>query len=305
MDRLTIDQIESANIGAVIKLGQVFLLFFCVWLAWSAFTIRVPAGYRGVLMNWGAVETDYVLGEGLHFKIPVMQSAKVIEVRTQKYAAKAASASLEMQDVTTTVVLNYHIDADNANLLYQKYGLDYQVRIIEPKINHVVKSVTAKFTAVELLTNRSQLRDIIKQQLVEELSGYYIAVDEFSVTNIEYDKEFTDIIEAKAREKEVLKQEQLRLETIKVRAQQMKEEAQGEADAKVALAEAEAKERLLLAEADARAIELAQRQLERSPVYVEYTRAKALLNWNGQLPQITGNSMPIIPFDQVFGQTGD
>ena len=69
-----------------------------------------------------------------------------MEVRTQKIVESATSASKDLQDVTTQVALNYHIDPDQAQVLYQRLGLDY-ARVVYPAIQESVKQVTARFNA--------------------------------------------------------------------------------------------------------------------------------------------------------------
>jgi len=102
-----------ALVGIVLFVGLILLL--------SSF-YTVPAGFRGVLLTFGK-PSDLVATEGFHFKIPVAQSVKLIEVRTQKIEVTADSASLDLQDVQTTIALNYHVVPDSSNLLYQEIGL--------------------------------------------------------------------------------------------------------------------------------------------------------------------------------------
>src|SRR5690348_2097634 len=53
--------------------------------------VIVPAGYRGVLLRFGA--TQGTLGEGINFIVPGVNSVVLMEVRTQKEIAKATAAS--------------------------------------------------------------------------------------------------------------------------------------------------------------------------------------------------------------------
>jgi regulator of protease activity HflC (stomatin/prohibitin superfamily) len=101
----------------------------------------VDAGHREVLLSFGAVDTSRSLSEGLHFIVPVRDSVVQMEVRTQKIIEDAASASRDLQEVRTQVALNYHIDPDNAQLVYKGLGLDYANRVIVPAIQESVKQV--------------------------------------------------------------------------------------------------------------------------------------------------------------------
>src|SRR5665648_673309 len=76
--------------------------------------VQIGAGERGIVLNFGAVQKE-VLGEGLHFRIPIMQNIIRVDVKVQKAQTDAAAASSDLQDVSSTVAINYHIIPDKAN----------------------------------------------------------------------------------------------------------------------------------------------------------------------------------------------
>ena len=61
----------------------------------------VEAGNRGVLIQFGAVDTTRSLPEGLHLVTPFRDNIVQVEVRTLKTVESAASASKDLQDVRT------------------------------------------------------------------------------------------------------------------------------------------------------------------------------------------------------------
>jgi prohibitin 2 len=130
-------------------IGIIILLFIV-----SASVKIVDAGYRGVLLKFGAVDTSVALNEGIHFVTPFRDSVIQMEVRTQKTVENAASASKDLQDVTTQVALNYRINPDRAQVVYQQLGFEYGNRVIAPAIQESVKQVTARFNAEELITEK-------------------------------------------------------------------------------------------------------------------------------------------------------
>ena len=109
----------------------------------------VDAGNRGVLVQFGNIDTDVSLDEGLHFVVPFRDNVVQMEVRTQKVVENVASASKDLQDVSTQVALNYHLNPDRAQIVYQRLGFDYGNRVITPAIQESVKQVTARFNAEE------------------------------------------------------------------------------------------------------------------------------------------------------------
>src|SRR3712207_5213166 len=88
----------------------VIIGFIMVIVVLAASVKIVEAGHRGVLLNFGAVDTSASLNEGIHFVVPFRDNVVQLEVRTQKITENAASASNDLQDVSTQVALNYHVD---------------------------------------------------------------------------------------------------------------------------------------------------------------------------------------------------
>jgi len=218
---------ESAKmIKTVFK--WVIAIFIFVLIFFGAF-YTIPAGYRGVVLTFGK-PADIVSSEGLHFKIPLVQTVAKIEVRKQKIETQASSSSKDLQDVQTTIALNFHLNPSETNKLYQEIGLGYADRIINPAIQESVKSITAKFTAEELITRRPEVRAGIQEQLTERLSKYYITVDDFNIVNFQFSEEFNKAIEQKVTAEQLKLKADRDLERIRVEAEQKVTQAQAEAD---------------------------------------------------------------------------
>src|SRR3712207_4070598 len=125
----------------------IIIAFILVVVVLSASVKIVEAGNRGVLLNFGAVDTTASLPEGIHFVVPFRDNIIPIEVRTQRITENAAAASNDLQDVSTQVALNYHVDPSTAQILYQQIGFDYASRVIAPAIQESVKQISARFNA--------------------------------------------------------------------------------------------------------------------------------------------------------------
>jgi len=139
----------------MVFLGIIVLIIIGV-IASAAVQI-VDAGHRGVLLHWNAVDTTIPpLDEGLHFVVPFQDKVVNVEVRTLKYVKSASASSHDLQAVTTEMTVNYHPNPETVHTLYKEVGLNYEIRIIAPAIEEVVKQVTANYDAEELITKRPQ-----------------------------------------------------------------------------------------------------------------------------------------------------
>lgn len=250
-------------IGAIL----VFFLFLNPW-------VQIGAGERGVVLNFGAVQKN-VLDEGLHFRVPIMQQIIKVDVKVQKAETDAAAASADLQDVSSTVAINYHIIPDRANIVYQSIGVQFKERIIDPAVLEVVKAVTAKYTAEELITKRPAVSDAMKLSLTERLLEHNIAVDAFSIVGFSFSKIFMEAIESKQTAEQLALKAKRDLDRIKIEAEQTITAAKAEAESL----------RLQKANISADLIEL--RKIE--------ANLRAIDKWNGILPQVTGaGAVPFI-----------
>ncbi|HJU79189.1 MAG TPA: SPFH domain-containing protein, partial [Nitrososphaeraceae archaeon] len=115
------------------KIAVVVIIAIIIIVISTQSVATVQAGYRGVVLRLGAVQ-DRVLGEGLHFITPFTEQVVQMEVRTQKFQADSSAASKDLQEVRTTIALNYRIDPQQTNKIYQLLGANYQDRVISPTI---------------------------------------------------------------------------------------------------------------------------------------------------------------------------
>ena len=259
---------KKGPMRSVLIIGAILLvfLFFRPW-------VQVGAGERGVVLNFGAVQ-DTVLNEGLHFRVPIQQKVAIMDVKVQKAVTDAASASSDLQDVTSSIALNYHVVPDKANVVYQTLGVEFKERIIDPAIQEVTKAVSARYTAEELITKRAAVSEAMRENLAERLIPHNIAVDAVSIVAFSFSKIFTEAIESKQTAEQLALKAKRDLDRIRIEAEQ-----------KITAAKAEAESlRLQRANISLDLIEL--RKVE--------ANLKAIEKWNGILPQVTGGGA--VPF---------
>lgn len=266
------DAMQSAMKKGPMRLVIIIGAILVVFLFLSPF-VQVGAGERGVVLNFGAVQ-DTVLNEGLHFRMPIMQKIAIMDVKVQKAVTDATSASADLQDVTSSVALNYHVVPDKANVVYQTIGVEFKERIIDPAIQEVMKAVSARYTAEELITKRAAVSEAMRANLAERLLPNNIAVDAVSIVAFSFSKVFTEAIESKQTAEQLALKAKRDLDRIKIEAEQTITAAKAEAEAL----------RLQKANISTDLIEL--RKIE--------ANLKAIEKWNGILPQVTGGGA--IPF---------
>jgi len=232
-------------------LASVALIVIAIGIVMSVG--QIDAGQRGVVLRFGAT-TNETLDEGIYFITPFVESVQVMTVQTDIYESPASAASKDLQTVETTVALNFHLNPERVNSVYQTLRRDYVFRIITPAIQESVKSVTARFDAEELITKRPQVKAEIEEALGIRLAESGIIVDTLSLTNFTFSDSFANSIEAK----QVAAQEALRAENlliqIRVEAEQNEAQAAGDKNAAIERAEGEKQSDILRSQGRAEAI---------------------------------------------------
>jgi regulator of protease activity HflC (stomatin/prohibitin superfamily) len=256
-------------------MGRVSLILLVILVAIGLFSMsinRVDAGYVGVITRWGAV--NRVVYPGISWKIPIAEGIRKMDVRTLKDQVDVAAASKDLQTVTSTVAVNYHLDGQYAAAVYQSVGMHYQDVLIAPAVQNIFKATTAKYTAEELITKREQVRLDSEKALETQLLAYHVIVENFNIVNFDFSPEFNAAIEAKQVAQQQVETAKQLLAKAQIEAQTAVAQAQGQADAQAALKNTGAL----------------------TPEYLEYL---ALTKWNGVLPIVTSGT----PFIDVTGFT--
>lgn len=259
-------KIKFGATGVILLIILIFLLFSSVG--------TVGAGERGVMLQFGAV-TGKVLNEGLYFKIPLAQHVVKIDVKVQKEEVGADAASKDLQVVNSRVALNFKVNPDDAAKLYQSVGVNYKDRLIDPALQEAVKAGTAKYTAEELITKRSEVREEIKRNLKEKLESHGIFVDEFNIVDFAFSSAFNRAIEDKVTAEQQALAAKNKLEQVKFEAEQKVAESQGLAEA----------------------IRIESEALKTNDKIIQM---RFIERWDGKLPVVTGGTSNLMDISSLL-----
>lgn len=262
----------------------------------GSLTVVIESGHVGVVRSFGAVQPD-PLPEGLHFKKPFIDQVEQMDIRLTASHGKATAASRDLQTVTTEVTTQYSLNGQLAPLTYQRIGNLGKVSaaLVEPGIQECVKSVTAKFTAEELVTKREVVKTQIQQALESFLNHTLkekgvegaIVIANIAITDFDFSEEFNRAIESKVKaEQEALQAKNVKLMRV-TQAEAAAAQRQLEADA-------EAYSTTVQSKARAEAIQRESEALKQSP---ELIKLRTVEKWDGVLPRISGGG--VVPFLNV------
>ena len=261
-----------SDIPGLKKMSPFLIVAAVLILLWafSPFTL-IGAGERGVVYN-KLRGTLRIVPEGFHFVLPFFEQITKMDVRLRKSDTRATAASRDLQTVQTEIVLNYHLFPDRVDKIYQTIGLEYEKRIIDPAVQEIVKGVTAKFAADELITKRQIVKDEMKAALHQRLMSSFISLDELNITDFQFSPIYKEAIEAKQTADQLAQKAQRDLERIEI----------------------EGKQKVVTARAEAESQRIQKETI--SPIILQL---RAIEKWDGKFPQVIGGTgaMPFINID--------
>jgi len=257
--------------------GAILILLF-VGIFNSITTVE--PGEVGIVIRLGAAQ-EQALDEGLHFIIPFITRVQKLNIKIQKAEVKTSAASKDLQEVNTTIVVNYRVEKKQAVMLYREIGMMYLTTVIEPAIQEAFKADSAKYTAEELISERAAVSKEIQVSIRGRLEQFGVSVEAVNITSFDFSTEFNKAIESKVTAAQRALQAERELERYRFEAQQKVETAKGEAESIMEKAKAEAE----------------ALGLKREYATMELIWLSAVEKWDGKLPTHLFGAPPMPVFE--------
>lgn len=294
---------------AVIIALVVIVLFVC--------TVRIPAGYVGVVYNMNGGISDRTLTQGFHVISPTQNVTTYSIGIEQSYltASKDGDSnddesfevpSNDGKGLTVDMTFTYRYDADRVADTFTRFkgqsGKDVKNSFIKPNIMSWTKEVTAKYSVIDLLgdkraTLNSELTDYLKQKF----EPYGIVIESVSLINIDPDEETRSAVQKKVNAQQNLELAKIEQQTANVNAEKEKEVAITKANQEKETAQINAEAKLIEAQAQADANRLISQSL--TP---ELIRQQMYDKWDGKLPTVqAGNDSSVIVDTSDILQQGE
>lgn len=283
---------------AVIIALVIIVLFVC--------TVRIPAGYVGVVYNMNGGISDKTLTQGFHVISPT-QNVTTYSIGIEQSYLTASNDGDSSNDesfevpsndgkgLTVDMTFTYRYDADRVADTFTRFkgqsGKDVKNSFIKPNIMSWTKEVTAKYSVIDLLgdkraTLNSELTDYLKQKF----EPYGIVIESVSLINIDPDEETRSAVQKKVNAQQDLELAKIEQQTANVNAEKEKEVAITKANQEKETAQINAESKLIEAQAQADANRLISQSL--TP---ELIRQQMYDKWDGKLPTVqAGNDSSVI-----------
>jgi len=267
---------------------------------------RVPAGYRGVIVNlYGSEKGVSELSAGVgRYYMGWNREMYLFPTFLQNYSWTGEQAitmqTSEGLSITTSAGITYNIAPDNVVKVFQKYRLGIEEitnTFLHNQVRDAMNEVASTMT-VEAIYGSGKEKFITKvNELVKkEAAENGIEVDKiYLVGSFQLPTNVVDSINTKIQASQNAMRVENEVATSRAEAQKTIVDAKAAAERRVIEAEANAKQITLNAESQAKANKILAESL--TPEFVQY---QAILKWDGQLP--TTNAGGAMPFINVGGK---
>ncbi|RUM47804.1 MAG: prohibitin family protein [Hydrogenothermus sp.] len=282
-----------SNIVSKIAIVPIIILFIAIFVfVFSPFK-TIQSGNVGIKITLGKFDNEELM-PGLHFKIPIIQDIKIVDVKVHTINYKGSQDRPDKEGLIEKPAINvlderglpvrieltvqYRLIPDQASEMIQEWGWNWEDKLVNPTIRDVVRDVIGEYPAEKLPVKRQEIGVKIEEGIKKAIKN--VSKNKVQVIGVQLrDIKLPPRIAQKIEEVQIAKQEAEKMKYVEEKAKKEQEvrkikaetekiekiiRAEAEAEKRVKEAEGRAKARILEAEAQAKANRLLSKSIDKN-----------------------------------------
>lgn len=166
----------------------------------GGFFISVPPGHIACVYDRGRGVLPRVWGPGLHLKLPFWQVAKMFNAQILEYSIREAfdfshnkealgdqpimTSTKDGKDISIEGSVLFRIDKNNAPELWENIGEHLVSKVVRPFSRSRISAVFAELTLDQIKQNRSQVENIVKEDLNQHFKDRGLDCEGFLLSEV-------------------------------------------------------------------------------------------------------------------------
>ncbi|CAG0931865.1 hypothetical protein TFLX_02326 [Thermoflexales bacterium] len=250
------------------------------------------------------------IGPGIHFVTPFIESVDRFSIAKQEYTMSGSTnegaqqgndaveaRTSDAQQVYVDATVRFYVDPVQVVQLRRTWQSQerYIGGFVRPTTRNVIYNTTSRYRVEDVYgAKRTELQQVISDQLVTEFAKQGLVLDAFQLRNITFSPEYAQSIEQKQIAQQQSEQAKLLVQKSQQEAEQLRAKVKGEADAVILRATGDAEAAVTRAKGDAEALRLIAEALKTNPDLLTYTYIQKLAPNVGLIMLPAGGNNPFI-----------
>ena len=171
----------------------------------------IRPGEVALKVKYGKIQPG-ILMPGAHARGIIGTRIERFDTRVTEYSKKLGFHSNEGIEVTSEITLLYHLIPDSVQSIYKRFDGYYQNTLIINNLITALRQEGLNHKAIELITQRVEIENSIKDKLISTIGQYGFFVDLVLMKDIDLPDEVTRSIQSKLTAEQVSKKTEIDLE---------------------------------------------------------------------------------------------
>jgi len=171
----------------------------------------IRPGEVALKVKYGKIQPG-ILMPGAHARGIIGIRIERFDTRVTEYSNKIGFHSSEGIEVKSEITVLYHLIPDSVISIYRQFDGYYQNTLIINNLITALRQEGLNHKAIELITQRSEIEQSIKEKLVKTIGKYGFSIDLVLIKDIDLPAEVTLSIQAKLTAEQVSKKTEIDLE---------------------------------------------------------------------------------------------